>query len=123
MDSLFGTDPNIVGVAYTNNFAGATSTTLFVLDSRFNSLAMLSNPNSGAMQTVAFFDFDFSQVVGFDISPTTNAAYASLQPEGGGAVGLYAIDLTLGLPNRPNRGVFIGTIGSPDPVTGIAIAP
>ncbi|HEY0404432.1 MAG TPA: DUF4394 domain-containing protein [Pyrinomonadaceae bacterium] len=123
MDPLFGTDPNIVGAAYTNNFAGATSTTLFVLDSRFNSLAMLSNPNSGAMQTVAFFDFDFSPVVGFDIAAANNAAYAALQPEGGGNSALYAVDLTLGLPNRPNRGVFIGNIGGGEPITGIAIAP
>lgn len=122
MDPLFGTDPNIVGAAYTNSFAGATSTTLYYLDSRFNSLATSSNPNSGIMQTVAFFDFDFGSIAGFDIAPSTNAAYAALQPEGGGPSALFAIDLTGGLPNRPNRGVFIGNIGGNETIVGIAIA-
>jgi hypothetical protein len=124
MDPLFGTDPNVVGAAYTNSVAGATATTLYYLDSRFNSLATSPSPNSGFMQTVAFFDFDFSQVAGFDIAPANNAAYAALQPEGGGLSSrLYAIDLTAGLPNRPNRGVIIGTIGGGEAIVGIALAP
>jgi trimeric autotransporter adhesin len=123
MDPLFGTDPNIVGAAYTNSFAGATTTTLYYLDSRFNSLATSPNPNSGIMQTVAFFDFGFGDLAGFDIAPSTNAAYAALQPEGGGPSSLFAVDLTGGLPNRPNRGVLIGDIGGTETIIGIAIAP
>jgi hypothetical protein len=122
-DPLFGTDPSIVGTAYTNSFSGATSTRIYLIDSRFHSLATMDNPNSGIMRTVAFFDFAFSELVGFDIDPTTNAAYASLQPEGGGPSQLYAVNLAAGVPNAPNRGISLGTIGGGEPIRGIAIAP
>lgn len=121
-DPLFGTDPSIVGAAYTNSFAGATSTRLYYIDSKFHALTTSDNPNSGQMRTVAFFDFAFSELVGFDIDPATNAAYASLQPEGGGPSQLYAVNLASGVPNAPNRGISLGTI-SGEPIRGIAIAP
>ncbi len=42
-----GADPNVVGVAYTNNFAGAGATVLYDIDSNLNALLVQSNPNGG----------------------------------------------------------------------------
>src|SRR5262245_18658405 len=39
-DPNAGVSPNVVGSAYTNNFAGATATTLYGIDSNFDTLVM-----------------------------------------------------------------------------------
>ncbi len=121
-DPHFGTTPDIIGAAYTNSSAGATTTTLYYLDTRFNELVRSPLPNAGSLRTIGTLGFGFGAVGGFDIAPANNAAYAALQPEGGGTSSLYAIDLTEGNPALPNRAVLIGAIGGTETIVGIAIA-
>ena len=45
-------NPNVVGSAYTNNFAGATTTTLYDIDSNLDILAIQNPPNNGTLNTV-----------------------------------------------------------------------
>lgn len=96
--------PNIVGSAYTNNFAGATTTTLFNIDSNLDILTTQVPPNNGTLNTVGGLGFNVSSLVGFDIVGT-NSAYAALTLENDFRSGFYTIDLTSG------RATQIGAIG------------
>ncbi len=93
-DAHAGANPNIVGSAYTNNFAGATSTTLYNIDSNLDTLVYQDPPNSGLLHTVGSLGVNTSDLVGFDISQGTGTAYASLTV--GGTAGLYTINLANG---------------------------
>lgn len=112
-----GQNPNIAGAAYTNSFAGATSTTLYDIDFNLDILTTQNPPNAGTLNTVGPLGFNTSGLVGFDIAPENNAAYASLQPAAGGQSQLYSINLSTGLAT------FMGTIGGSQPLLGIAIVP
>ena len=79
-------NPNVVGAAYTNNFAGATSTTLFVIDTGLSPDGLLTqgspggtpvSPNTGTLFTVGPLGLDSGGRVGFDIT-SDNRAFASL---------------------------------------------
>ncbi len=97
-DLFEGTNPFVVGNAYTNNFDGATETTQFVLDATLNSLATLAN-NAGTLSTVGVVtlngeELDFDPEGGFDIFTDgmgNNTAFAALNVDG--LAGLYSIDL------------------------------
>ena len=100
-----GQNPNVVASAYTNSMSGATSTTLYDIDSDLDVLAIQNPPNSGTLNTVGPLGVNTGANVGFDISPTTGVAYASLEvasatPTLSGAVtstsGLYTISLSTG---------------------------
>ena len=104
-DPNAGQNPNVVGSAYTNNVAGATETTLYDIDSTLHVLVKQNPPNSGALSTVGPLGVNTRDAVGFDISPTTGVAYASLiadppppSPEGVTApnAALYIINLATG---------------------------
>jgi hypothetical protein len=56
-----------VGSAYTNNFAGASVTTLYGIDSNLDILATQNPPNAGLLNTVGPLGFNASDLVGFDI--------------------------------------------------------
>ena len=89
-----GANPNIVGSAYTNSFAGAQATTLYNIDSNLDVLTIQTPPNDGTQVTVGSLGVDTSDQVGFDISGTTGVAYASLTV--GGVAQLYTINLLSG---------------------------
>ncbi|MCA1628151.1 MAG: DUF4394 domain-containing protein, partial [Acidobacteria bacterium] len=93
-DANAGQNPNAVGAAYSNNFAGATSTTLYVIDSNRDILATQNPPNNGTLNTVGPLGVDTSDVVGFDITNPGGAAIAVLTV--GGVSQLYTINLTSG---------------------------
>ncbi|HET6771113.1 MAG TPA: DUF4394 domain-containing protein, partial [Actinomycetota bacterium] len=125
-DPNFGAVPNVVGAAYTNNFAGATTTTLFDIDSALDILATQNPPNNGTLNTVGSLNFNASALVGLDIVtsggmdralasmifPTTSRR-TSIPP----AVRLYSVDLANGSATP------IGKIGGPTTVRDIAIQP
>ena len=113
-DPNFGADANIVGSAYTNNFAGATATTLYGLDSTLNILVTQNPPNSGTLNTVGGLGVNFGENVGFDVSGLSGIAYAVLQPGGTGFSFLYTINLTTGLAT------VIGQVGSGFILNGLA---
>lgn len=114
--------PFVVGVAYDNNFAGATSTTMYVWDYNLDVLSFLTNPNSGAMFTIggppSFITDDGG--VGFDISGATGIAYFSYaDSNNSGAETLATVNLTTGLVT--NIGTFGGGVNMLD--ISIAIVP
>ncbi len=122
-DPNFGTNPNVVGSAYSNNFNGATTTTLYGIDSNIDHLVTQgspngapTSPNTGQLFTVGSLGFNTSDIVGFDIT-SSNTAYAALQPALGGSSRLFTINLTTG------AATLIGTIGGTEPLVGIAVAP
>lgn len=51
-DVNFGMDPVIGAGAYTNSFAGAATTALYVHDNMYNVLALQSPPNDGTLSTI-----------------------------------------------------------------------
>jgi Domain of unknown function (DUF4394) len=102
-DPHAGANPNVVGSAYSNNFAGATTTVLYDIDSNVDELLIQNPPNSGTLNTVGALGVDTNDDVGFDISGGTGTAYASLSNN------LYMINLQSGVAT------LIGAIGSPGP--------
>ena len=64
------TQTNVVDAAYTNSFAGATTTTLFVLQDNAapgsDVLFIQNPPNNGALNPVANLTINVSQLSGFD---------------------------------------------------------
>jgi trimeric autotransporter adhesin len=122
-DPNAGQNPNIVGSAYTNNFSGSTSTTLYSIDSNLDALVTQGSvggapvsPNTGQLFTVGKLNVDTSDMVGFDIAPATNAAFAALTPPGARASNLYTINLTTG------AATMIGSIGGRQLIRDIAYA-
>jgi Domain of unknown function (DUF4394) len=92
---------SVDGVAYTNPFAGATSTTLYALNAATNSLATIGgvngtpSPNGGLVTDIGPLGITFAgSTAAFDIA-TNNAAYAVLRPAAG-MLTLYTVNLTTG---------------------------
>ena len=92
--------PSIVAAAYTNNIAGATTTTLYDLDNAKNILCTQNPPNNGTLNTVAGLKTNGSPPpantnvgggASFDIAPD-GRAYATLN----GST-LFQIDLATGV--------------------------
>ncbi|MEO5820048.1 MAG: DUF4394 domain-containing protein [Vicinamibacteraceae bacterium] len=109
--------PHIVGSAYANNFAGATATALYAIDSTTNALYVQNPPNAGVLTLVGPLGFDVTDAVGFDISANDNRAYAIVTVV---ASALVTIDLTTGtaapvavMPGGPFRGLTVLSRGVP----------
>jgi 3D (Asp-Asp-Asp) domain-containing protein len=122
-DANAGQNPNVVGSAYTNNFAGTAVTTLYGIDSNLDTLVTQGSiggapvsPNTGQLFTIGKLNVDTSGMVGFDIAPVTNAAFASLTPPGSRTSNLYSINLSTGAAR------LIGPIGGGRLIRGIAYA-
>lgn len=93
-DINFQRTPVIQGIAFTNSVPGAVSTSLYVIDIAQNVLALANTFGSG-LNTVGPLGFVVSRVIGFDIQPGTNLAYAILTAANG-LTGLYIINLATG---------------------------
>lgn len=113
-DANVGANPNSVGLAYTNNVAGATTTTLYGIDSNLDILVIQNPPNNGTLNTVGPLGADSSGAVGFDIA-RNGTALAMLTV--GGVAQLYRINLFTGAAS------LIGPIGAANQIRDIAIAP
>lgn len=127
IDVNVGQNPSIIGSAYTNNFAGAISTTLYGIDSVLNTLAIqggigggagANSPNNGVLNTVGSLSFDTSSLVGLDVLTVggTDTAYAALQNTSNGISQLFTINLATG------TATLVGPIGGGDFIDGIAVA-
>jgi hypothetical protein len=112
-----GATPRVVGSAYTNNFSGATTTTLYDIDSNLDILVNQNPPNNGTLNTVGFLGFNTSDLVGFDISRVSGAAFASLTAPAGAASQFFTVNLTTGAVT------LVGTIGGGVPLNDISIVP
>ncbi|MGD9632609.1 MAG: DUF4394 domain-containing protein [Pirellulales bacterium] len=101
-DANFGDTPAVVSAAYTNSFAGATSTTLYNIEAFNDVLTTQAPPNDGKLNTIRPIGFDVvtsGGFTGFDISGATGRAYLTGNSLVGGGLtanSLYAVDLTPG---------------------------
>lgn len=93
-DPNFGAVPSVVSASYTNSVAGATTTTLYVIDSRLNILATQNPANDGTLNTIGQLGINIGNIVGFDIEPGTNVAYATFIVNG--VTKIYTINLATG---------------------------
>ena len=98
----------VTAAAYTNSFVGASTTTLYVIDTASDSLAIQGqpsgNPNNGDVQTVGSLGItgDVGTVTAFEINGRTSAAFAALNVGGAATSDLYSINLTTGAATRVN---------------------
>jgi hypothetical protein len=105
--------PNIVASAYTNNFSGATTTTLFNIDADLDILVTQNPPNAGTLNTIGALGVDAGARTSFDImtdSLGSEAGFAAINS------GFYWINVASG------EATLIGTIGNGVSVQGIAVA-
>lgn len=99
-------NPVVAGAAYTNNFAGATSTSLYTLDSRIDFLNTQNPPANGTQVQVASIKdntnaaFDATSLLGFDISGTTGLAYVVVQQGANGYSQFSTLNLATGVLNN-----------------------
>jgi hypothetical protein len=115
-----GANPNVVASAYTNNFAGATSTTLFEIDSNLD-IGLIQgspggtpiSPNTGQLFSALPIGVNTADAVGFDFSGATGVGYVSLTPVTGSASSLY----TVGAQSV----ILVGQIGAGFIVTDITV--
>jgi len=114
-DRNFGNSPAGVGAAYVNNFAGATSTTLFVIDSNLDVLVRQDPPNNGVLNTIGSLGINASTVLGFDIRSVGGNEKAVAAIDVGGVSSLYNINLTSG------QASIVGQIGDGRPVKSLAL--
>ncbi|MFY1046751.1 DUF4394 domain-containing protein [Chryseobacterium sp. GP-SGM7] len=98
--------------AYTNNFAGATTTSLFVIDHSTDKLYLQNPPNNGTVVEVGSLGINITAANGFDIGSTSQKAY--LLATVGSETKLYNVNTTTGaatfMSNYPNtvRGFTVG---------------
>lgn len=120
-DANAGATPRAVGAAYTNNFAGASATTLYNIDSNLDILVRQGSndgtpisPNGGQLFTIGALGFNTSDLVGFDVSGSSAIAYASLTAPAGNFSQLFTINLGTG------SATLVGSIGGGVPLTSLA---
>ena len=128
----------VPAVAYTNAIAGATSTTLYAIDSSRGALARIGgdpattgacpddagNPNCGVVSDVGNLGMaGMNDVGGFDIDGNASASlgWLALTLAPGTSSSLFAVDLATGGVIAPT-GVADPTIGGGSPVRGLTLA-
>jgi len=104
--------PMVGAAAYTDNFAGTTSTSLFVIDHNTDKLYLQNPPNDGILVERGSLGININYTNGFDIGSKSQKAYFL------GTVGsetkIYTINLSNGnatvLANYPNavKGFSVG---------------
>jgi hypothetical protein len=90
--------PMVSGAAYANNIAGATTTTLFVVDHMTGSLFTQIPPNDGVLVPVGSLGITITAQNGFDIGGHSGSAFAVLTS--GSASGVYSVNLTTGAATK-----------------------
>lgn len=89
-----GNSPSIVGVAYTNSRAGASSTALFDIDMASGKLFKQDPPNDGTLVEVGSLNMMIMGQVAFDINPDNSVALIAAQTEDGN--GLFTLNIETG---------------------------
>ncbi len=106
--------PSVSAAAYTNNFSGATTTTLYDIDTATDSLFIQNPPNNGTLVPVGALGVDATGVNGFDIASIGGTAFAVLNV--GGTSRLYTINLMTGAATQ------VGAIGGGLSLRGLSTA-
>ncbi|HMV85793.1 MAG TPA: putative Ig domain-containing protein, partial [Blastocatellia bacterium] len=114
-DAGFGANPNVVHVAFNNNFAGAQTSTLYGIDSSRDTLVTIGdNIGNGRLHTVGPLGVDVTAFGGFDIA-RYGSVYAVLRVAG--VSQLFTINLNTG------AATLVGAVGGAPTIDGIAIDP
>ena len=127
-----GRDPNVVHVAYDNNFNGTTSTQLYGIDTGLDVLVTQAN-SAGTLETVGSLPTNVSSIGGFDISGESGAGFLIVQAADESVSTLWTVDLASGAASRLGEigggllitsfSVVIPTPVIPEPTTfGLTIA-
>lgn len=90
--------PFVNAAAYTNNFAGATTTVLFVLDSQTDTMFRQDPPNNGTLVSIGSLGVNIDADSGFDIGGTSGSAFALLKVNG--VTGIYSLNTTTGAATK-----------------------
>jgi hypothetical protein len=118
-------NPSVVGAAYFNNVAGATTTTLYTIDSFSDTLNIQNPPNNGTQVVTGQLGINVnSEELGFDIESGTNVAFLAANVGADRRSNLYTVDLTTGattLLGQIANGTLVRdiTVVIPEP-TGLA---
>ncbi|MBC7893648.1 MAG: DUF4394 domain-containing protein [Sphingobacteriaceae bacterium] len=115
-----GGTPAIGAVAYTNSFAGASTTVLYDIDPVTDRLYKQDPPNNGTLVDVGPLGLPITNVGGFDISPDNSGAIASV--EFNGAWELDYIDLATGKAQKLGDLPAGNVIGIAIPTNPVAYA-
>ena len=117
-----GVAPEVTEVAYSNNFAGTTTTTLYGIDFARDTLVRIGgvdgtpSPNTGALTTIGSLGVVTSSPAGgFDIQAGSQTAYAVLRV--GAASNFYRVNLATGAT------MLVGPVGGAANVDGISVGP
>ena len=121
-DPAAGIPPSVVAQGFTNSVFGATSTTLFGIDSARDTLILQgspngvpNSPNTGQLSTIGPLGRDITSNAGLDVSQT-GRAFATLTDVGATTSALFIVNLSTGALTR------IGTIGGSVVVADVAVA-
>jgi hypothetical protein len=111
----------VTAAGYTNSFAGAGTTTLYVIDSTGDRLMIQGqpsgNPNNGDLLAVgALGAGDVQSVAALEISGINNTAFAALNLAGASTSELHTINVTSGAATRVNA------IGGDERVRGLTLS-
>jgi hypothetical protein len=90
--------PSVTAAAYTNNFAGATATVLYDIDSNTDMLYRQDPPNAGTLVSVGALGVNTTGVNGFDIGGSSGTGFAVLTVGTGASV--YTLNLTTGAATK-----------------------
>jgi Domain of unknown function (DUF4394)/PEP-CTERM motif len=129
----------IADVAYSNNVAGASTTTLYAYNYSFNALGTIGglngvpSPNTGVFNAVGLSGIAAdSPVIGFDISGLTGTAYLTIDDPSTSLSNsaFFRVDLATGATTRvanflfPVLDIAVGPVASvvPEPQTLILVA-
>jgi len=105
----------VTAAAYTNSFAGAAGTTLYVIDSASDILYTQNPPNNGILASPVALGVDAGAVNGFDIDARNNTGHAILSV--GGVRTLYAVNLAA----TATPLTAVGAVGLTEDIRGIAL--
>lgn len=98
-----GLSPMVTAGAYTNTFAGTTTTMLFDIEAGGDTLSLQNPPNDGTLVPTGPLGVNVAGDVGFDIAGGANGlALAALRTSAGGATSLYRINLASGAATLVN---------------------
>ena len=89
--------PTVLASAYTNSFAGTTSTVLYNLEANSDVLTRQDPPNDGTLVNIGALGLDLNGMAGFDIAGGANGlVLAALRLGPSGPYSLYTVSLTTG---------------------------
>jgi hypothetical protein len=106
----------VTASAYTNSFAGTSTTQLFNLDTTAGRLQLQDPPNNGTLNSGLPLGVTADASNGFDIDARSNIGYAALRV--GGETVLYTINLTA----TADAATRVGVIAGGEALRGIALS-